>query len=58
MQVKIGKKHNKPGAVCVGLSIPHGASDKGELKCLEKAMEVLGLKTLVVSIDSFLNSKD
>jgi pantothenate kinase-related protein Tda10 len=52
-QVKLGKKDKSKGAVCVGLSVPQGGGKTTISDCLETVMNVLDIKTGVVSYDDF-----
>lgn len=58
-QIDLGRKDGKEGPVVVGVSIPQGGGKTTMTNCLEAALKVIDLKTVVVSYDDFyLTYKD
>jgi pantothenate kinase-related protein Tda10 len=57
-QIDLGKKNGQKGPVVVGVSIPQGGGKTTMTSCLEAALKVIDITTVVVSFDDFYLTYD
>ena len=58
-QQNLGKANNKPGAVCVALSIPQGGGKTSLSSCMEVVLrDQFNINTATISYDDFYLTYD